>query len=63
MEIQAEIDNELSLQDRIEIARSEFYCADGATNKRVKWRALAELMRRRERSVENDRAGNEGGDS
>lgn len=42
------MDNELSLNDRIAIAQSEFHCAEGATNKRVKWRTWSELVRRKQ---------------
>ena len=42
-----ELQNELSLDDEIAHAYAEFNCAYGATNRRVKWRALAALIRKR----------------
>ena len=41
----SEIDNDLSLQDRIAAAHVAFYCAEGAVNKAVKWREYARLRR------------------
>jgi len=43
----AEKAGELSLDDRIAIAYSEFRCVEGATNKRVAWREWARLLRKR----------------
>lgn len=56
METQAEMSDELSLEDQIAVAWSEFHCASGATNKRVKWREYARLMRKREENREHEPA-------
>ena len=45
--------NELSLEDRIAAAHVAFRCALSPGEKRMRWRALAELMRRREENRED----------
>ena len=57
MEIQAEMSDELSLQDKITAAHVAFHSACGPGEKRMRWRALAELIRRREENREHESEG------